>query len=56
MTTRADRVMLEQLDWRHVKAAHTNANGTTVLTRRRAGGSGGRAASGSRGRGALARG
>jgi hypothetical protein len=32
MTTSADRLMLEQLNWRHVKTAHTNAEGTTVVT------------------------
>jgi hypothetical protein len=32
MTTSADRLMLEQLNWRHVKAVHTNVDGTSVQT------------------------
>lgn len=32
MTTSTDRALLEQMNWHDVKAAHTNVNGTTVLT------------------------
>lgn len=34
MMARADRVMLGQIDWGHVKAVHTDEDGSTVLTAR----------------------